>query len=71
MVITQLGPDSIFLIYSLDLTRYGMKAEYKVRVDYSVALLLVNSWQLSKETEASCFHGNKPQGQRGIWKVSQ
>lgn len=33
MVIAQLGSDRIF-IYSLDLTRHEMEAEYKVRTDY-------------------------------------
>lgn len=33
MVIAQLGSDSIF-IYSLDLTRQEMEAEYKVWTDY-------------------------------------
>lgn len=33
-----------FFIYSLDLTRHEMEAEYKVWVDYPVSLLLANAW---------------------------
>lgn len=48
-----------------------MEAEYKVWVDYPISPLWPLLGNLSKETEASCCHGNKPQGQRGIWKVRQ